>query len=75
MTIPRTRRVALAVALATAFGTLVVAQAAPAYADPGGIVISELNYHAVSDIDGDDFLELSNTSGAPITGGSRIAGS
>ncbi|AMB58919.1 CotH kinase family protein [Microterricola viridarii] len=66
MAIQRTRSVALALTLTMTCGALVVVQAAPAYADPGGIVISELNYHAVSDVDGDDFLELSNTSAASI---------
>ena len=32
----------------------------------GGVVISEINYHAVSDLDTDDFLELTNTSASPI---------
>ena len=34
-----------------------------ANAEPGGVVISELNYHAGSDLDTDDFLELTNTGG------------
>ncbi|WP_062005562.1 PKD domain-containing protein [Arthrobacter alpinus] len=46
--------------------TLVALSAGPAIADPGGIVISELNYHAGSDLDADDFLELANTSDAPV---------
>ena len=46
--------------------TGVVAVATPAHADPGGIVISELNYHAGSDLDTDDFLELTNTSTAAV---------
>jgi len=45
-------------------GALTLAE--PAHADPGGVVISELNYHAGSDLDGDDFLELTNTSAAAI---------
>ena len=32
-----------------------------AWAQPGGIVISEIHYHAGSDLDTDDFLELANT--------------
>ncbi len=47
-------------------GMLVVLAAGPASAAPGGIVISELNYHAGSDLDVDDFLELTNTSAAPV---------
>jgi hypothetical protein len=57
------------VSLATVFvvaGSMITLPALPASAEPGGIVISELNYHAGSDADGDDFLELANTSGAPI---------
>jgi chitodextrinase len=33
----------------------------PAFAQPGGVVISELHYHAGTDLDTDDFLELANT--------------
>lgn len=44
----------------------VVFGAASAGAEPGGIVISELNYHAASDLDVDDWLELTNTSGEAI---------
>jgi hypothetical protein len=42
------------------------AVASPAYADTGGVVISELHYHPASDLDTDDFLELVNTSAAPV---------
>src|SRR3954447_7396704 len=48
----------------TLFGSLLVAT--PAHAEPGGVVISELNYHSGSDLDNDDWLELTNTSSAPI---------
>jgi len=61
------RRIASVTALVLAVtGVLTVAEAPPASADPGGIVISELNYHAGSDLDTDDFLELTNTSAATI---------
>ncbi len=41
--------------------------AAPiASAEPGGIVISELNYHPGSDDDADEFIELVNTGTTPI---------
>lgn len=62
-----TRRVAsVTVVVMAATGVLTLAQAPPAQADPGDIVISELNYHAGSDLDTDDFLELTNTSPAAI---------
>ena len=37
-----------------------------AAADPGGVVISEIHYHAGSDLDTDDFLELANTASSPV---------
>ena len=71
-------RIASAVSLASAMaGTFVVSQALPATAATSdGMVISELNYHSGSDLDTDDFLELTNTSGAPldISGWSFTAG-
>ena len=56
--------------------TLVAITAIPASAAPGGVVISELNYHAGSDLDTDDFLELANTSALPadISGWSFSSG-
>ncbi|MBG0737866.1 PKD domain-containing protein [Paeniglutamicibacter antarcticus] len=51
-------------------GILVVSIAGPVHAAPGAvpgsIVISELNYHAGSDLDADDFVELTNTTAAPV---------
>ena len=50
-----------ATAMLLASGVLLtglVAIAPPAVADTGGVVISELNYHAGTDLDTDDFLEL-----------------
>ena len=51
---PRRAR-GILVALATLAGVL-AATTGTAGADPGGIVISELNYHAGSDLDTDDYL-------------------
>lgn len=58
------RFTAVAVAAAVLMGVL--GPAPSASAEPGGIVISELHYHAGTDLDSDDFLELVNTSAAPI---------
>ena len=33
-------------------------------AQPGGIVISEIHYHPGTDLDTDDFIELTNTGAA-----------
>ena len=50
-----------------AAAVVVTGLAAPtAWAQPGGVVISEVHYHAVSDLDTDDFLELANTSASAI---------
>jgi hypothetical protein len=40
--------------------------ATTAGADPGGVVISELHYHAGSDLDTDDFIELANTASSAV---------
>jgi PKD repeat protein len=63
-------------ALAAAISVSAAMWVTPAQADPGGVVISELNYHAGSDLDADDFLELTNTSATPIdlSGWSLTAG-
>ncbi len=37
-----------------------------ASAEPGGVVISELHYHPLTDVTTDEFLELANTSSSPI---------
>ncbi|WP_158437797.1 PKD domain-containing protein [Naasia lichenicola] len=67
MTVGRRSRALISLlTLSTVAGGLALGGAAPAFADPGGVVISELNYHAGSDLDGDDFVELTNTSSAPI---------
>jgi chitodextrinase len=47
-------------------GVVTMIDTGTASAEPGGIVISELNYHAGSDLDEDDFLELTNTGTSPI---------
>ena len=59
------RLVAILLVMATV-AAMLVARAGVASAEPGGVVISELNYHAGSDLDGDDFVELTNTGAAPI---------
>lgn len=57
-----------------AFGVL--GARTPAFAEPGGVVISELHYHAGTDLDTDDFLELANTGAgvADLAGWSFTAG-
>jgi chitodextrinase len=72
------RRARLFLAVLTA-GTMtlgLLGANAPAFAQPGGVVISELHYHAGTDLDTDDFLELANTgTGAvDISGWSFTAG-
>jgi len=65
MTAARGARIAsIAVVLATIAGSALVTS--PAFADPGGVVISEINYHAASDLDTDDWFELTNTSSSAI---------
>ena len=39
---------------------------APAHAAAGPVVISELNYHAYTDVSTDDFIELANAGDQPI---------
>jgi PKD repeat protein/spore coat protein CotH len=63
----RSRRAATAlIAMLVFAATVQIARVQHANADPGGVVISELGYHSVSDLDTDDFLELANTSSSPI---------
>lgn len=59
-------KTALACAASLLVGALTGVTAPVAQAQPGGVVISELNYHAASDLDTDDFLELANTSSSPV---------
>jgi PKD repeat protein len=56
----------LVTAFLTMAGVVATIDASPAHAATGGIVISELNYHAGSDLDTDDFLELTNTGTASV---------
>ena len=44
----------------------VLATGGVASAEPGGIVISEIHYHPLTDVDTDEFLELTNTSASAI---------
>jgi chitodextrinase len=61
-----TRAAFTAVMAVAIIATMCVLLPATASAEPGGIVISELNYHAGSDLDVDDWLELTNTSASTI---------
>lgn len=72
----RRRSLALVTAFLTMAGVVATIDAAPARAATAGIVISELNYHAGSDLDTDDFLELANagTTSIDISGWSFTAG-
>ncbi len=45
---------------------LAVAGAPPAQAAPTDVVINEMMYHALSDLDGDDYLELTNSGTTPV---------
>uniref|UniRef100_UPI001877AFA2 lamin tail domain-containing protein n=1 Tax=Nocardioides dongkuii TaxID=2760089 RepID=UPI001877AFA2 len=52
--------------LTASLAVVTVATAPPAQAAATDVVITELMYHAVSDLDGDDFLELTNTGTTPV---------
>jgi len=56
-------RFALGGALAV---TILSTTAPPSAAAPTDVVINEIMYHALSDLDGDDFLELANTGPDPV---------
>lgn len=60
------RAIALTTVGALAAGTFLTGGIAPAFADASAVVISELQYHPQSDLDTDDFLELTNTSGEAV---------
>ena len=62
----RTRRITAIFVMMTMVATLMATGSEVASAEPGGIVISELHYHAGSDLDTDDFIELTNTGTAAI---------
>jgi hypothetical protein len=51
---------------ATMGATLAVTTAPPATAAPTDVVINEMMYHALSDLDGDDYLELANIGTTPV---------
>lgn len=59
-------RSTLLVTLALVAATSAVVPPAPVSAAPTDVVISELMYHASSDLDGDDFLELTNLGPTPV---------
>jgi CotH kinase protein/Lamin Tail Domain/Fibronectin type III domain len=61
-----TKRIALLSAATVVATGLMATGAPPASAAPGDVVINELMYHAVSDLDGDDFLELHNRGTTPV---------
>ncbi|CAM3582700.1 lamin tail domain-containing protein [Nocardioides zeicaulis] len=65
MTTP-SRLVAALTATAAAASGLAAATSAPATAAPTDVVINEMMFHAVSDLDGDDYLELLNTGTAAV---------
>jgi len=62
----RRARLVLSAVTSTALAVGMLGVNAPAYAEPGGVVISELHYHAGTDLDTDDFLELANTGASPV---------
>ena len=62
----RSRLVGLLATAATVTATLALTTAPPAAAAPTDVVINEMMFHAVSDLDGDDFLELYNRGTTPV---------
>jgi hypothetical protein len=62
----RRARLIISVIAAGAMAVGALSVNTPAFAQPGGVVISELHYHAGTDLDTDDFLELTNTGAAEV---------
>ena len=60
MTPHRQKLAGLLAATVSVAGGLALATAPPAAAAPTDVVINEMMFHAVSDLDGDDYLELFN---------------
>lgn len=59
-------RLATSVIAASALAAGILGAEVPAFAEPSGVVISELHYHAGTDLDIDDFLELVNTGSGTV---------
>src|SRR3954469_13773827 len=57
---------ALTTTLAVVATLATVTTAGPAQAAPTDVVINEMMYHALSDLDGDDYLELTNKGTTPV---------
>ena len=66
MGVQRAKLVGLVAATATAISGVAVLGIAQASAAPTDVVINEMMFHAVSDLDGDDYLELYNRGTDPV---------
>jgi hypothetical protein len=66
MTSHRSKLVGLLAATATIAAGLGVIGSPPATAAATDVVINEMMFHALSDLDGDDFLELTNRGTTPV---------
>ena len=62
----RSKLVGLLAASATIAAGLAVTSSPPATAAATDVVINEMMFHAISDLDGDDFLELTNIGTTPV---------
>ena len=60
------RRGSVAAALAAGLVGSILLPAIPASAAPTDVVINEMMYHGLSDLDGDDYLELANSGTTPV---------
>ena len=66
MTPHRQKLACLLASTATVAAGLALATAPPAAAAPTDVVINEMMFHALSDLDGDDYLELFNRGTTPV---------